>query len=95
MPEKTEVVPPRNVNAREAVQIATDYFAVLFHLPATDIAPEEIERTDDGKYWLITLGYTLARSGGFAGLGGGTRAYKIIKIDAYTGEPLSMKVKKL
>ena len=46
----------------------------------------EIELTSDEMYWLITLGHPRS-------LLGPAQEYKVIKVDAKTGEVLSMKMR--
>jgi len=72
-----------------------------------DIGLEEVDRTEDGREWLITIGFTTADKtrpqtafkknlgevlGGLATL---TREYKVVHIDAETGEPLMMKMRQM
>ena len=85
--------PPVDVKA--AVKIAAKYFDQLFQHPYSDLAVEEVELADDRKVWQVTLGYALTDSAyPFAG-SKSSREFKIITIDAQTGEPTSMKIKKL
>jgi predicted small secreted protein len=74
------------IPAREAVQIATRYLAHMRNLPAVYISLEEIEVTDDRKTWLVTLGHPRSYEGP-------VEEYKLIKVDAGTGEVISMKMR--
>ena len=78
--KKTKII------AKEAAQIATRYLAEMKNLPVVDISLEEIELTDDRKSWLVTLGHPRSYLGT-------TKDFKIIKVDAETGEVLSMKMR--
>jgi len=74
------------ITAKEAAQIATRYLAEMKNLRVYDISLEEIELTDDRNSWLVTLGH-------LRGYMGTAKDYKIIKVDAETGEVLSMKMR--
>lgn len=62
---------------------------------------EEVERTEDGRYWLITLGFDVARpreSNTLSAILDPTRnerRYKVFKIDANDGNVVSMKIREL
>lgn len=95
--------------AKEAVQRAYDYLNELYEgMSLPNLRLEEVERSDDGRYWWVTYGFTAmepeVQPGTtlvMTGLGGDTpttryvRDYKLITIDAQTGEPTSMKVRRL
>ena len=49
---------------------------------------EEVERSDDGKFWYVTLGWDADRLGT-------KRTYKVFKIKADDGEVVSMKIRTL
>ena len=83
------------VNVQQAVSTAILYFQSLFQQPTIDLAVEEVEKTENDRYWLVTLGYALQRSGFSPMAAGANRSYKAVKIDAQTGEPVSMKIRKL
>jgi len=59
---------------------------------------EEVERSEDGKYWLITVGFTIPGQGrattALFGADKPERAFKVITVDANTGDALSMKIRK-
>lgn len=85
------------VNAKEAAKIAKDYFDDIGE-SYTKIRLEEIELSEDGKYWNITLGIfqpieginPVMRSMYTEGL-----SYKLFKIDATSGEVISMKIRQI
>jgi hypothetical protein len=86
----------QEIDVKDAVKAAMDYFKELYGSPYADLALEEVEKT--GVNWLITLGYLMARLGP-GGIGvvvapGATRQFKLITVDSRTGEVKSMKVKK-
>jgi hypothetical protein len=74
------------LTAKEAAEVGVKYLAELKNLAKYDISLEEIEVTDDKSCWLVTLGYP--RSGGLDT----EREFKIVKVDAQTGEVLSIKI---
>ena len=91
-PEMGKVLPAR-LDAKQAVAVAMDYFRDLFPEAAgTGATLEEIEESEDGRRWLITLGYDRmdARS---APQATDSRAYKIFTIDQTTGRVLSAKIR--
>ena len=84
------------LDVKEAAQKASDYFAALYSGQGiSNVQLEEVELTDHGRYWLITLSYP--QPSDLAGLfgTGSRREYKVFKIDARTGEVKSMKIRKV
>lgn len=79
---------------KELADIAANYLKSFFP-DADKIQLEEIEITDDSKYWNITLSYESTdapdNSGGW--LLSKSRKYKIFKIDAKAGDVRSMKIR--
>ncbi len=62
-----------------------------------DFKVEEIETTEDRKYWLITVGmydYSDVK-GTLAALVTKPRKYKSVQIDKENGEVISMKIRKI
>ena len=55
---------------------------------------EEVELSDDEKYWFITLSYPLPSPVPLLNLPP-KKDYKIFKIDSKTGQVRSMKIRKL
>ena len=85
------------VDVKTAVRIAAAYFDQLIQRRYSDLGVEEVEKTDDDRFWLVTVGYTVASAdlSPLAALHNhSTREYKIIKVDAQSGEAVSMKVRK-
>ena len=88
------------IEVKPAVAAAVASLKNFYGEPA-DLLLEEVERSEDGKYWLITLGFSapfpsnprnpLQQLG--AALKSSVRVYKVIKIDADTGEFVSMKIR--
>jgi hypothetical protein len=100
MPEKQQAQEvTTEVDVKTAVKAATDYFAELYSSPFADLALEEVEKAfrHGTNKWLVTLGYVPARrtASGLATLPGTPRQYKLLTVDAETGEVESMKVAKL
>jgi hypothetical protein len=82
------------IDVKTAVRIATTYFDQLLQHPYADLAVEEVERSEDGRYWQVTLGYAL-KDPNLSTFMKTDREFKLITIDASSGEPTSMKVKRL
>ena len=85
------------IDVKEAVSTAMDYVQALYkpeHIP--EFVLEEVELTADGKFWLVTVSFmrTAAKSPLEAMTGQhGAPAYKVVKIEADTGQVLSMKIR--
>jgi hypothetical protein len=77
------------LDVKEAAQRASQYFASLYaDQDVSNVQLEEVELTDDGQYWLITLSYP--SNAVFIDV---DRNYKVFKVDAKTGEVKSMKIR--
>jgi hypothetical protein len=87
------------IDVKQAVKKAADYLKELYaERTLTNLDVEEVEKSDDERFWLVTLGYTddaLNRSAALSvlGAGGVYRKYKVCKIDATSGECVSMKMR--
>jgi hypothetical protein len=80
------------LDVREAAQRAAEYFAVLYQDQNPQaVQLEEVELAEDDSYWFITLSYPQSD---FNVLNF-KRKYKIFKIDAKTGDVISMKIRKV
>ncbi len=89
------------LDVKQAAQKASQYFAALYaEHSLSNVQLEEVELTEDGEYWLITLSYPTSRLTA-SGLNEqffartGPKEYKVFKIDAKTGEVKSMKIRKV
>jgi len=83
MPEEEK----RRLTAKEAAEVAAKYLAELrTDMNRLDISIEEIELSSDENYWSITLGHPRTF---FVP----AKDYKKIKVDAETGEVISMKMR--
>ena len=76
------------MDVKEAVKRACDYLVGL-NESVTLTELEEVEKTEDGGYWLITLSYLPRGQLPFSE----KRKYKIFKVNAESGEVLSMKIR--
>lgn len=82
------------IDVKQAAQSASTFINGLYSGEmVSDVRLEEVELSEDGKFWMITLSFPLPSSLGIVYLGGGGRQYKLFKIDADTGEVLSMKIR--
>ena len=78
----------------KAIRFAQD---ILEPRRSSDMLLEEVDRVTEGgrDVWLITLSLQIPMSAARAAMGGEGRDYKTVKIDAETGEVLSMKIRDL
>jgi hypothetical protein len=88
------------IDVKQAVSAAAASLESIYEQPVADLLLEEVERSEDGRYWLITLGFSKplpAQANQLqqlsAQLRPPQRIYKLIKIDAATGEFVSMKIR--
>ena len=84
------------ITVKEAVRRAIQFLAVVQESnPPEDVTVEEVELSDDGLFWLITIGAFPSGSSIAAMTGEGTyrRQYKVFKVDVNSGEVISMKMR--
>lgn len=85
------------ISVKEATQKAVDYMRGFF--PDSElIRLEEVEITEDKKFWFITLSLLEEESNSdpaFIFSAKKTKRYKIFKIDSEHGEVLSMKIREI
>ena len=88
------------VDLNSAVKTALKFFRDSFGLlNPSDVQLEEIELSEDERYWLITVGYDNPTAVG--ALRGKyvlpqkvpLRKYKVVRVDAQTGRPVSIKTR--
>lgn len=82
----------RKITAKQACEIAINYFCELLG-GKIDLQAEETEMDTDEKNWLITLSY--AEHDVKVSLIYATKLYKRFKINAITGQVISMKIRKI
>lgn len=69
---------------KEAVQLASRHLPEVFEsAQGRKLRLEGVEKTDDSRFWKITLSYTEADDGGLASL---SREYKTMKLRDEDGE---------
>lgn len=80
---------------KQAVKLALDFFTNLYRgkVGSSDVQLEEVELTEDGKYWLITLSYPIPPISVIKQLK--KREYKVFKINVETGKVQSMKIREV
>ncbi|MBV9493690.1 MAG: hypothetical protein JOZ54_05560 [Acidobacteria bacterium] len=92
------------IDVREAVHAAVKFAREVYGKELIDARLEEVELTEDRKFWLITLGVRLttavpaALAAVRSAIGGeivdaGDREYKAFRVDANTAEVRSMKMR--
>lgn len=82
------------IDARAAAKAAVEYLE-QFYTPndVQDLRVEEVELSDDGDTWLITLGF-FERTTGLV-FGAAQRVYKVFRVDREDGQVYSMWIRKL
>ena len=90
------------IDVIKAAHLAMIYFRRIYRSGFMRIKIEEVEMTEDERYWLITVGYDIPGTSGVTiteAIGGKKRMplreYKELKIDAITGEVKYMKIIKI
>lgn len=94
---KLQSGPSTRIDARAAANAAARYFRQLYP-NVSSCSLEEVELSEDDRYWLITLGFEVS-----AKAGGGIplllqppkTKFKVFKVNAQTGEVVSMRIRKL
>jgi hypothetical protein len=83
------------IDVKQAAQSASNFFASLYNSEGVpDVRLEEVELTEDGKHWLITLSFPPSPMPPGV-IYSPARQYKIFKVDAQTGDVLSMKIREI
>lgn len=81
------------INVQDATARAREHLLSFFP-DADEVQLEEVELTPDKAHWLVTLSYAgIANSVASSLLVGKSMRYKIFKLDAKTGDVISMKVR--
>lgn len=81
------------IDVKKATEQAKEYLSSFFP-NAEKVQLEEVELTPDRAFWYITLSYEgVSNSVASSLLVGKSLRYKIFKLDAETGEVLSMKIR--
>ncbi len=86
------------IDVKEAVASARSHFNEVFGAPAGGVTLEEVELTDDEKFWLVTFGYDRpATAGSLLAQIAGTveRVFKTVKVDATDGRAWAIKHRRL
>lgn len=84
------------IDVKQAAQSASNFIVGLYsNETISDVMLEEVELSEDGKLWLITLSFFTPPSSPHIFLNNRVKQYKIFKVDTDTGEVLSMKIREL
>ncbi|HYG11544.1 MAG TPA: hypothetical protein VD835_16475 [Pyrinomonadaceae bacterium] len=84
------------IDVKQAAQSASNFIVGLYsNETLSEVMLEEVELSEDGKYWLVTLSFLAPSSSVNSILGIRGRLYKIFKVDTDTGEVVSMKIREL
>ena len=81
------------INVKEATNKAKEHLLAFFP-DAEQVQLEEVELSEDKVHWLITLSYEgISTSVASSMLVGKSLLYKIFKMEAESGEVISMKIR--
>ncbi len=81
------------IDVKEATGKAKEYLTSFFP-DAEKVQLEEVELTDDKTHWFITLSYEgVSNSVASSLLVGKSVRYKLFKLEAESGEVISMKIR--
>jgi hypothetical protein len=84
------------IDVTEAVNAAVNFVEGVYG-PKSELglALEEVEPSEDERFWLITLAFSTVGTSPMEMLTstGGRRERKVIRVDASTGKVISMKVR--
>lgn len=81
------------IDVKKATEISKSHLASFFP-DAERVQLEEVELTEDKAYWYITLSYEgVSNSVASSLLVGKSLRYKMFKLDAESGEVISMKIR--
>ena len=98
------------IDVKEAVTVAFNFFNSLYNNDrrVSNLHLEEVELSEDGKYWLITLSYLheqphLSTINPLSTINSPwqnpprqtNKEYKLFRINAETGEPKAMKIRQV
>ncbi len=83
------------MDVKQATQSAWNYLINLYGDQVSNLRLEEVELSDDGQYWLITLSYQHASHIQAILKPDIQRQYKVFKMKATDGEIVSMKIRKV
>lgn len=83
------------IEVKKAVQLAKAQLSDIMEVPATEVLLEEVELSDDGRFWLVTLSYPSPAPNPITVFSGRSREYRIVKLLADTGQFESIKIRAL
>jgi len=82
------------VDLKDAAQKALDHFYhVCKDAAYQNVAIEEIEKSENGEFWNVTIGYDAPTTDSVYSLSATARRFKILKVDILTEEVVSMKIR--
>ena len=79
------------IDVKTASKTAYEHFGELYQGDFDNLSLEEVELSEDGKYWEVILGYSVPGQHSITS-GSTSREFKKLEIDAETGRFVSMKV---
>jgi hypothetical protein len=92
---KAEQAIEPKLDVAQAANAAARYFKTLYP-NVQKFSLEEVDRTEDEKFWLITLSFEVKNGGGknlVSPFAPPATKYKVFKVDVETGRVMSMKIR--
>ena len=93
------IVPPPEIDLKQAIQRAMQFLMEMKSCLPDRLSFEEVEKSPDGTYWLITIGIAdqsapaASQLSALLGARPAPTEFKVFKIATLTGEILSMKMR--
>jgi hypothetical protein len=83
------------LDVKKAVELARGYLLDVLQISASEVLLEEVEFSENQRYWLITLSYPGPVISPVQLFTGQNRTYKVVKLHADTGVLVSIKIRTL
>ncbi len=83
------------IDVKKAVTIAMQHAKEVLGPNLARLQLEEVELIESGSFWSVTIGFDDFRSDIHSVLGTPDRKYKVIEIDAISGQPRAIRIRKV
>jgi hypothetical protein len=83
------------LDVKKAVELVRGCLSDVLQIPAQQLLLEEVELSENQQFWLITLSYPGPAPSPAEFFISQNRAYKVVKLQADTGQMVSIKIRTL